>query len=61
MAVARTHELSVMTFATGGGDAAWWARRGFDRVVVSSDIALLRAGLERELASARNADPATGS
>ena len=44
------------TFATSGADAASWARAGFDRVVIASDIALLRSTLARELGAAREAE-----
>jgi hypothetical protein len=40
-------------FAVGGADAAYWAAAGFDRIVVASDIALLRGALEREVSLAR--------
>lgn len=50
--VAHEHGREATTFALGGTDARHWAEAGFDRVVVSSDIALLRAGLERELGTA---------
>lgn len=51
--VAHVAGLEAGTFAISSRDAAYWADAGFDRVVVSSDIALLRAGVERELGSAR--------
>jgi 4-hydroxy-2-oxoheptanedioate aldolase len=47
------------TFATGGDDAALWSDAGFDRVVIASDIALLRATLTRELGLARGASRST--
>jgi len=47
--VAHEHGLEAGTFARGGADARYWATAGFDRVFVASDIALLRAALEREL------------
>jgi 4-hydroxy-2-oxoheptanedioate aldolase len=50
--VARDHGLEAATFAHGGADARHWASTGFDRVIVASDIALLRAGLAHELARA---------
>jgi 4-hydroxy-2-oxoheptanedioate aldolase len=40
-------------FAVGGADAAYWSEAGFDRIVVASDIALLRGALEREVSLAR--------
>jgi 4-hydroxy-2-oxoheptanedioate aldolase len=53
VAVAHEHGLEATTFALGGEDASHWAGAGFDRVVVNSDIALLRGALERELRVAR--------
>jgi 2-keto-3-deoxy-L-rhamnonate aldolase RhmA len=50
--VAHEHGLEAATFAHGGADARHWAATGFDRVVVASDIALLRAGLAAELTTA---------
>jgi 2-keto-3-deoxy-L-rhamnonate aldolase RhmA len=50
--VAHDHGLEAATFAHGGADARHWAATGFDRVVVASDVALLRAGLAHELAAA---------
>jgi 2-keto-3-deoxy-L-rhamnonate aldolase RhmA len=50
--VAHGAGLQAGTFAITGRDAAYWANAGFDRVVVSSDIALLRTGIEQELRSA---------
>lgn len=47
--------IEAGTFAIGARDAAHWAAAGFDRVVISSDIALLRAALEREFRAARGA------
>jgi len=35
------------------------ADQGFDRVVISSDIAILRVALARELAIARGIEPTT--
>ena len=46
-------EIEAGMFALGGGDAAHWVAAGFDRVVVGSDIALLRGALTRELSAAR--------
>lgn len=51
--VAHSAGIEAGTFAIAGRDAAHWAAAGFDRVVVGSDIAFLRAGLERELRLAR--------
>lgn len=53
VAVAHEHRLEAATFALGGRDARHWSAAGFDRVVVSSDIALLRAAVESELRAAR--------
>jgi 2-keto-3-deoxy-L-rhamnonate aldolase RhmA len=50
--VAGEHGIETATFARGGDDARHWAAAGFDRVVVASDIALLRASLARELGTA---------
>ena len=50
--VAHEHGREATTFAVGGADARHWAAAGFDRVVVSSDIALLRGALARELGAA---------
>jgi 4-hydroxy-2-oxoheptanedioate aldolase len=53
--VAHAHGLEAATFALGGDDGRRWAAAGFDRVVVGSDVALLRAALERELRAAAGA------
>jgi 4-hydroxy-2-oxoheptanedioate aldolase len=45
------------TFALEGTDARYWTTVGFDRVVIASDIALLRAALARELGAASGAVP----
>ena len=54
-----THAAGIEagTFAIAGRDAAHWASAGFDRVVVGSDIALLRSVLKQELRFARAAEP----
>jgi 4-hydroxy-2-oxoheptanedioate aldolase len=54
--VAHEHNLEAGTFARGGADARYWTTAGFDRVVVASDIALLRAALEREFRVAAGTD-----
>ena len=46
--------IEAGTFAIGARDAAHWAAAGFDRVVIGSDIALLRAALESEFRKARS-------
>jgi 4-hydroxy-2-oxoheptanedioate aldolase len=53
VAAAHAAGIEAGMFATGGADARRWAEFGFDRVVVGSDIALLRATLAAELAGAR--------
>ena len=53
--VAHKHGLEAATFSIGGADARHWSAAGFDRVVVASDIALLRGALERELRTAAGA------
>jgi 4-hydroxy-2-oxoheptanedioate aldolase len=53
--VAHEHGLEAATFSIGGADARHWSAAGFDRVVVASDIALLRDALGRELGTAAGA------
>lgn len=48
--------IEAATFAIGAADAAHWRDAGFDRVVVGSDIAFLRAALARELGTLRLLD-----
>ena len=55
--VAHAAGIEAGTFAIAGRDAAHWAAAGFDRVFVSSDIALLRSALELELRVARTSAP----
>jgi 4-hydroxy-2-oxoheptanedioate aldolase len=50
---ARAAGIEAGMFAVGGADAAYWGAFGFDRVVVASDVALLRGALEREVALGR--------
>jgi 4-hydroxy-2-oxoheptanedioate aldolase len=50
---ARWAGIEAGMFAIGGEDARHWAEAGFDRVVVGSDIALLRAALDEALGRAR--------
>jgi 4-hydroxy-2-oxoheptanedioate aldolase len=45
------------TFARDGAAARALADEGFDRIVISSDIAILRVALARELAAGRGLDP----
>jgi 4-hydroxy-2-oxoheptanedioate aldolase len=47
----------VWAWAGDGAAAQVWARRGFDRVSIGSDMALLRMSLARELARAKGQDP----
>jgi 4-hydroxy-2-oxoheptanedioate aldolase len=51
--VSHAANIEACTFAIGAGDAVHWAAAGFDRVVIGSDIALLRTALEREFRAAR--------
>jgi 4-hydroxy-2-oxoheptanedioate aldolase len=55
--VAHAAGIEAGTFAIGGRDAAHWAVAGFNRVVVGSDIALLRSALEFEFRAARASEP----
>jgi 4-hydroxy-2-oxoheptanedioate aldolase len=41
-------------FTVDGADAAAWSAAGFDRIVLASDIALLRAALAREVSRAHD-------
>lgn len=50
---AHRHGIEAGTFAIGPEDARHWSAMGFDRVVVGSDIALLRTALRRELDAVR--------
>jgi 4-hydroxy-2-oxoheptanedioate aldolase len=54
---AHANGLEAGTFALGGTDARYWTSVGFDRVVIASDIALLRAALARELRAASGDPP----
>jgi 4-hydroxy-2-oxoheptanedioate aldolase len=54
---AHTVGIEAGTFARDGADARMLADQGFDRIVISSDIAILRSALARELAIARGLDP----
>src|SRR5262249_13180776 len=49
----RTRGLASVMNARDGRDVHQWVERGFDHVVIASDIAHLRAALARELAVAR--------
>ena len=53
ISAAHSQRIQAGTFSTSGADARELAAIGFDEVVVSSDIALLRASLNEELAAAR--------
>lgn len=53
ISAAHAQRIQAGTFATSGADARELAAMGFDEVVISSDIALLRASLNEELADAR--------
>jgi 4-hydroxy-2-oxoheptanedioate aldolase len=48
--------IEVGTFVRNGTEARAVVDQGFDRIVISSDIAILRAALVRELAAARGLD-----
>jgi 4-hydroxy-2-oxoheptanedioate aldolase len=50
---AHDYGLEATTFCLGAADARHWAAAGFDRVVVSADVTLLRAAVEGELRAAR--------
>lgn len=52
---ARQRGIDAGTFATDGKDAHFWRALGYHRIVISSDIALLRAAIEREVSAARSA------
>jgi 2-keto-3-deoxy-L-rhamnonate aldolase RhmA len=52
---AHANQLQAGMFAVDGGSAAELADFGFDQVVVSSDVAQLRAALTTELNRARGA------
>ena len=47
--------IEAGSFARGARDAAAWAEAGFDRIVISADIALLRDALDRTFREARAA------
>lgn len=47
------HGLVAGSFATNGGDVAYWLQLGFNTVVVASDVSILRQGLARNLTEAR--------
>jgi hypothetical protein len=47
--------------AGNGEEAAMWASRGFNRVVIGSDVGLLRQVIAYELARARGASDAPTS
>jgi 2-keto-3-deoxy-L-rhamnonate aldolase RhmA len=47
--------VEAAAFAIGSRDAVAWAAAGFDRIVISSDIAMLRTALDRAFSEARAA------
>ena len=49
----RARGLASIMNASDGSDVRQWEKRGFDHVVIASDIAHLRVALARELAVAR--------
>ena len=54
LAATRARGLAACMFAADGAEAAAWFEAGFDRVILSNDLDLLRAGMRREiLASGR--------
>jgi 4-hydroxy-2-oxoheptanedioate aldolase len=55
--LARSEGIGSGTFAHDGAQARELFEVGFDRVVVSSDVGILRAALAREVACARGLDP----
>jgi 4-hydroxy-2-oxoheptanedioate aldolase len=57
VAAAHTAGLEAGMFAASGADAAYWGAAGFDRVSISSDVALLRAALDDAFRLARTAPP----
>src|SRR2546425_774696 len=59
LALGRTHHLETGMVAADGEEAARWASRGFSRVVIGSDVGLLRHVIAFELARARGASDAT--
>jgi 4-hydroxy-2-oxoheptanedioate aldolase len=50
---ARKHDISACMVVGDGASAAQWARAGFDRVLIGSDIMHLLARMDAEIAHAR--------
>jgi 2-keto-3-deoxy-L-rhamnonate aldolase RhmA len=61
LALGRSHHLETGMVAGNGEEAAMWASRGFNRVVIGSDVGLLRQVIAYELARARGASDAPTS
>jgi 4-hydroxy-2-oxoheptanedioate aldolase len=59
VAAAHDHGIEVGTFAPDGTAAKKLLDGAFDRVVVASDLAIMRLALARECAMARGQDPST--
>jgi 4-hydroxy-2-oxoheptanedioate aldolase len=53
VACARATGLPTTSFAVDGDDVRTWVERGFDRIVLASDVALLRRALGDHLRRAR--------
>lgn len=53
ISAAHSQRIQAGMFSSSGADARELAGMGFDEVVISSDIALLRASMNEELAAAR--------
>jgi len=51
LAATRARGLGACMFAADGDEAASWFELGFDRVILSNDLDLLRAGMRREILS----------
>ena len=50
---AREHDISACMVVGDGASAAHWARAGFDRVLIGSDIMHMLARMDAEIAQAR--------
>jgi 4-hydroxy-2-oxoheptanedioate aldolase len=55
LVLGREHNIETGMVAGDGEEAAAWASRGFSRVVIGSDVGLLRAVIAAELSRARGA------
>lgn len=53
LAVAKAAGLATCIFAGSGADARAWGAHGFDHVVLSNDLDLLRSAMRRELQAGR--------